>query len=176
MIAEHAHFVAALLIAVGVWVCALLALRCESFRADGARKFPLPLSTTSTSPEKDLYEQLKFHGEGIYKDLDLFFKISLALFGGIAYVTLSESVKSNPGLVSELLQWGFWLQFFAAIFTAVFVLTHKRSVILRWSKRLPWWHVFLWGETWGFVAGMTITSYAFFVVQGRLSSVLKLPQ
>jgi hypothetical protein len=175
MVAAHAYFIGALAIAIWIWVCALLALRWESFRPDGSRKIALPVSTGSTTPEKDLYEQLKYHGEGIYKDLDLFFKISLALFGGIAYITLSDSAKTNPALVRELVDWGLWLQFFAAVFTAVFVLTHKRSAILRWKTRFPWWHVFLWGETWGYVAGMAITFYAFFVVGPRLIQLLKLP-
>lgn len=104
---EIAHFIVAMIVSILVWICAVLALRAESFKSDGRRKKALPIPPNSKTPDKDLYDQCKYHGEGIYKDLDLFFKISLAIFGGIAYVALTDTTKVNQVLAKEFIGWGF---------------------------------------------------------------------
>lgn len=163
MIPEYAYFIGSLIAAIAIWFIAMITIRFESFNSCGCRKIPLP-----TTNEILLSEELRKHGEGVYKDLDLFFKLSLAIFGGIAVLLLTNYPEDKLPLVKGLIEFGRWLQLFAAVFTAIFVISHKRSSVLRWKKRFPWWHVIYWGETWGFISGMAITFYFFFVASPLL--------
>lgn len=174
MIPAYTNFFASLAAATSAWFFAMFLLRTESFHATGGRRIPLPIESNTPSSDKDLYDQRKYHGEGIYRDMDLFFKISLALFGGVAAIALSKSATENPRLTRELIDWALWIQMFSAIFTAIFVLAHKRSCVLRWKNTFPMWHVLLWGDTWGYIAGMSVSFYAFFVVGPTITDLIPL--
>jgi hypothetical protein len=150
------------------WVSGLLLVRNEFFLPDGKRRKPLP-----TENEDHLYESIRAHNDGLYNDVNLFLKISLAIFGGISYLAISDSKLNNIEITLKLARFGFSLQLYTAIFTMIFILIHKRSVIYRWKNRFSWREPWIWGETWGIFFGMLFSSYAFFVAQPEILKVIK---
>ncbi len=152
------YFLATTLLAVAFWIFVILLFRYESFNSDGTRKLPVITSDASLRST-----ELAKHGDGVYKDLDLFFKLSLLIFTGIIVLLLKDSPSEKVPLIKELVEYSRWLQFFSLSFSTLFVLTHKRSSILRWESRFPWWHILLWGDTWGFISASLISFYFIFV-------------
>ena len=157
-----------LLVSELLWFLGLMYLRYESFNPDGSRKKEI------IEPNAEIRAaQIKSHSEGLYRDVDLFLKISLAIFGGIAFMAITKSIDTPLDVTQKFIGLGFNLQLYTAIFTALFIFIHKRSVVLRWPRRYNWWEVFLWGETWGVFFGLLFSYYAYFVVQ---SDILKMLQ
>ncbi len=161
---NNINFIISLSGSVIIWVLFMLRFRYESFEDNGDKK--VNLTTVIDSDKKD--EQIKNHNEGIYKDLDFFYKISLAIFGGIAFILLQVNKDGSLPILEVLILWGFWLQFFTAVSLSLMVVAHKRSIILRWQKRFRWWEIFLWGDTWGYIAGFGLTLYALLIARPYL--------
>lgn len=152
------YFIASNLLAIGSWILVILLFRHESFNSDGTRKFPV------VTPDPNIRStELAKHGDGVYKDLDLFFKLTLLIFTGVIVLLLKESPSVKAPLIKELVEYSRWLQCFSLSFGTLFVLTHKRSSILRWEKCFPWWHILLWGDTWGFISASLISFYFIFL-------------
>ncbi len=154
-----------------IWFAGLFLFRFESFRADGKRRKKLLGENNEIRAD-----QLKTHSEALYRDVDLFLKVSLAIFGGIAFIAISRSAEIPIEIATRLISMGFNLQLYTAIFSVLFILIHKRSVILRWKYRFMWWEIFLWGETWGIFFGMLFSCYAFLIAQPEILALLNRKQ
>ena len=67
------------------WLALMLVIRQIEFSYDEVRS------------NGNLSDEIKYHNEAIYRDFEYFFKVTLAIVGGIAYVASRESVDKFVG-------------------------------------------------------------------------------
>lgn len=138
-------FLLAVLATALAWLLAMLALRELNFKKDGTRK------GTAKGCEKST-EQIAYHNTAIYRDFEFFFKVTLAILGGIALLA-TQTAQPKTAVVLLLVKAAGLLQIVAAAIFSLFVVIHQKSKIERWSTRYSWWEPLLWQECW-IVAGM----------------------
>ena len=91
--------------------------------------------------------EIKYHNEAIYRDFEYFFKVTLALLGGIAFVaTRPEPLQAK--IISVMLSSAASLQLIAGAVFSLFIFFHQKSKIERWKNRFAWWKPLTWLECW----------------------------
>ena len=88
----------------------------------------------STSFDKDIWPQIQYHNERIYKNLEMFLQVTLALCGGLAYLAVNK-ISGNPDAVSAVIKLAGWLQLFVGVYTIVAISHHVRSKIRRYTDK-----------------------------------------
>ncbi len=144
-------FFVTLLISLLAWLFLMLALRRANFREDGTRRKEAPLKGGDKRSD-----EIQYHNAAIYRDVEFFFKISLAILGGVAYLSIQATPVGHE-VVSILLRAAGLLELLAAIIFSMFVVYHQKSKIERWTNRYEWWHPILnWQEYWMIAAMLCV--------------------
>ncbi|ACK46147.1 hypothetical protein Sbal223_1642 [Shewanella baltica OS223] len=118
------------------WLALMLVIRHVEFSYDEVR------SNGNRSDE------IKYHNEAIYRDFEYFFKVTLAIVGGISYVASRESVDKFVGDLDLILEAAGFLQLMTTLILFLFIVFHQKSKIARWKDRFSWWAPFFWQEYW----------------------------
>jgi hypothetical protein len=135
-----------------IWVLVCLALRSTNFDADGRRRRDIH----TTEDDNRRSEVIEYHNNSVYRAFEFYIKITLAVFGGMAYVVTSDKVSAKA-IVHTLLDAGSWLLLAAGVVFSVVVFMHQKSKIERWQTRYEWWESLMWIE-FPFVAAMMTVS------------------
>lgn len=133
-----------------IWWLAMFLLRRANWNSMGQR-----LSEIRGKDKRS--EELKYHNEAIYRDFEYFFKVTLALLGGIAYVVTRQD-GNNMNMVKVLLPIAGGLQLVTGVVFALFIFFHQKSKIERWEDRFSWWWPFLWQECWMVTAMFSVSA------------------
>lgn len=147
------------------WLGVMVLIRNRTFFKDGTRIEPF-----SDIEQSVLSTERLSHNEKIFKTLELFIKLTLTLIGGVVALLLS-SLSDKKVLVELVLKTAPWIQLFSAIFCAIIIMSHQYSIIKRWNKAYPIWHIPLWGTSWGFLLGMAFTFFLFFIGFPELAAI-----
>jgi uncharacterized membrane protein len=135
-----------------IWILLCLALRHTNFKTTGGREH----NKHHEEDDKRRSEVIEYHNHAVYRAFEFYLKITLAVFGGIAYVATSD--KSGPKeVVATLIDAGSWLLLAAAFLFSVVIFVHQKSKVERWVTRYKWWEPLLWNEFW-FIAVMLTVS------------------
>jgi hypothetical protein len=124
-----------------IWVLVCLVLRASNFAPDGSRRH----NKHKTEDDRRRSEVIEYHNNAIYRAFEFYIKITLAVFGGMAYVVTSDKVSAK-NVVHTLLDAGSWLLLASAIVFSLVVAMHQKSKIERWGKPYAWWEPLLWIE------------------------------
>jgi hypothetical protein len=135
-----------------LWVLGCLALRATNFNADGTRR----RSKHTQEDDKRRSEVIEYHNNAVYRAFEFYIKITLAVFGGMAYVVTSDKVSAKT-VVHTLLDAGSWLLLASALVFSFVVFIHQKSKVERWVTRYAWWESLLWIE-FPFIAVMMTVS------------------
>ena len=135
-----------------IWVLVCMALRASNFTKEGRRRH----TKHTTEDEKRRSEVIEYHNNGVYRAFEFYIKITLAVFGGMAYVAISDKVSAK-GVVHTLLDTGSWLLLAAALVFSFAIFLHQKSKVERWFIRYAWWETLLWIE-FPFIAAMMTVS------------------
>jgi hypothetical protein len=158
--------VLATVISIVAWVIGMLIVRGSNFTKKGKRRFP------ARGEEGEVRSsEIKYHNEAIYHDFEFFFKVTLAILGGTAFVVTSTDVRPTNA-VSLIIQTGGWLQFLAGLLFSVFVFLHQKSKIERWERRFAWWQPITWQECWMIISMLVISSAFCFIVVPELVALI----
>ena len=106
---------------------------------------------------------IEYHNNAVYRAFEFYIKITLAVFGGMAYVLTSDEVSAK-GVVRTLLDTGSWLILAAALVFSVIVFMHQKSKIERWVTKYAWWESLLWIEFPIITVMMTVSILVRFLV------------
>lgn len=94
--------------------------------------------------DKDTWPQIQFHNERIYKNLELFIQITLAISGGLAYLAVNK-VTGNNDLIVYVVRMAAWFQILIGLYTSVAIVMHVLSTFRRykdknnlWRKSVAW--------------------------------------
>lgn len=153
-----------LVIALVCWVLALLAIRAANFKADGTRFEPARGGERRS-------QEIEYHNNAVYRDFEYFFKVTLGILGGVAYVSTAASVRSTDA-VNLLIRLGGPLQLASGIVFSLFVFFHQKSKVERWTERFLWWKTVTWQECYMVVAMIAISSAVCFGFIPQLVTLL----
>jgi hypothetical protein len=117
-------------------------------------------------------EELKYHNEAIYRDFEYFFKVTLAILGGIAFVATREKVTAAE-VTTLLLSSAGGLQVVAGVIFALFIFFHQKSKIERWDDYFSWWEPVFWQECWMVVSMFAVSAGIGFGAIPGLLTVLR---
>lgn len=84
--------------------------------------------------DKDIWPQIQFHNERIYKNLELFIQITLAICGGLAYLAVNI-IAGNKALVKSVVQMAAGIQLLLGIYTSLAISMHALSAIRRYENK-----------------------------------------
>ena len=94
--------------------------------------------------DKDIWPQIQFHNERIYKNLELFIQITLAISGGLAYLAVNK-VSGNKDLIVYVVKMAAEFQLLLGIYTSIAIVMHVLSMFRRykskdnlWRKSIAW--------------------------------------
>lgn len=93
---------------------------------------------------KDIWPQIQYHNDRIYKNFELFIKITLAIAGGLAYLSINK-VSGNKEIIVEITQLGGLLHSIMGLFIAFTIGMHTYSKTNRYLdknnllEKLPKW-------------------------------------
>jgi hypothetical protein len=140
----------ALVVAVVVWEALLLLIRAKNFNPPGDRR-------VSVRGGDRRSQEVEYHNLAIYRDFEFFFKVTLAIVGGIAFVATrpAADITERSAILMAL---GGWLELLAGIIFSGFVFFHQKSKVERWESRYAWWQPLTWQEFW-MVATMLVVSF-----------------
>jgi ABC-type multidrug transport system fused ATPase/permease subunit len=79
------------------------------------------------------WEQIKYHNEKIYYNIELFSKLTLAICGGTAYIVVNHA-NINAGLIYSLLRMSSFLQLSIGIYASLAIFMHTLSKIRRFPS------------------------------------------
>ena len=148
------------------WLLGIWGIRTKNFRPSGSRVFP-PLGQEG----KIRSEEVQYHNNAIYRDFEFFYKITLAILGGTAYL-VSTTKPQSVEIASFLLYAGAVLLLFTGILFSLFIFFHQWSKIERWEKPFTFWTPLSWQETWMVISMITISSVYLFNVTPQLVQLL----
>jgi hypothetical protein len=87
-----------------------------------------------TGFDKDIWPQIQFHNERVYENLKIFIQLTLAICGGLAYLTVNK-VSGNIESVRSLIELAAWLQLSLGFYTSIAIMFHLHSQIRRYSDK-----------------------------------------
>lgn len=128
-----------------VWHVAMILMRTANWNRSGVRIKKIK------SPEA-----LEYHNKAIYSDFEYFYKVTLAILGGIAYVATREK-PLLADVNSILLLAAAGIQLISGIIFPLFIIIHQKSKIERWDRRFTIKEIAFWQECW-MVAAMFAVS------------------
>lgn len=98
----------------------------------------------------DRGSETKEHSERIYKDFEMYLKVTLGLIAAFGYIRL-DKYADQPELARQALQIVGGISMTVMTTFCVFVICHQGSKIRRW-KTIEWNGMFFWQELWACIA------------------------
>jgi len=138
------------ILAIVIWVISILIIRTINFSKNGER-------LTSIRGGNERFDQIKYHNEAIYRDFEYFYKVTLAILGGIAFVATHEKTKIDIQIMIPLLKSASLIQLVVAFILSLFIFFHQKSKIERWNERFNWYQTLVWQECWIIVSIFSIS-------------------
>ena len=139
-----------LLVVTGGYVLAMFALRKANFNEEKTAK-----RKHKNSDNEVRLNGIKFQNEAIYKLFEFYVKITIALFAGIAALSLKELGEEEVRIV--LLKGVSYLHVVVAVLISIAIVVHQKSKIERWTEWFSLYECLMWVEYW-FVISMAIIS------------------
>lgn len=139
-------------ILVVVWIVILSLIRRANFNADGTPRFP----RRGTKEGGIRSSEIEYHNKAIYRDFELFLKISMTIIGGVILIAIKSIDIKDENLIAFLLNIGGKLLFLVSILFSIFVILHQKSKIERWEQRYTWLQTLSWQECWMVVVMLLI--------------------
>ncbi|MCX7112196.1 MAG: hypothetical protein NTX45_19125 [Proteobacteria bacterium] len=84
--------------------------------------------------DKDIWPQIQYHNERIYKNLEMFLQITLAICGGLAYLAVNK-ISANPEAISIVIRLAAYLQLFVGAYTVIAIFHHVISKVRRYANK-----------------------------------------
>ena len=72
---------------------------------------------------KDIWPQIQFHNERVYRNLEIFIQITLAISGGLAYLAVHK-VSENKTLIVSMIKLGAGLEILLGAYTSLAIVMH----------------------------------------------------
>lgn len=154
------------LVGLFLWLISIFLVRNRNFHQDGSRKFPTRSNSTESASK-----EIEYHNNAIYRDFEFFFKVTLGIIGGMAFIATREK-SGSPETVAYLIKTGASLQIVAGFLFSIFIIAHEKSKIERWTVRFSLWDTLTWQECWMVVAIFLISGTVFLSVAPILSRIL----
>lgn len=88
----------------------------------------------SSSFNEDIWAQIQYHNERIYKNLEIFLQVTLALCGGLAYLAVNK-ISASPDAVSIVIRLAAFLQLLVGAYTVVAIFHHVVSKVRRFTDK-----------------------------------------
>ncbi|MFA7348976.1 MAG: hypothetical protein WCZ86_14575 [Desulfurivibrionaceae bacterium] len=107
----------------------------------------LPWQARSTT---DLGGDTKEHSERIYKDFEMYLKVTLGLVAAFGYIRI-DRYTAQPDLARQALQAVGGISLLVMTTFCIFVLCHQASKVRRWEK-IEWGKTVFWQELWACLA------------------------
>lgn len=98
----------------------------------------------------------KDHNERIYKDFEMYLKVTLGLVAAFGLIRL-DKFSVQPELARQALQLVGGISLLVMTIFCIFVICHQGSKIRRWEK-IEWEGVVFWQELWACVAMWVLSS------------------
>ena len=148
--------------ALHLWIGAMLLLRGQlgKYRTD--------------NPEMER-QHSEYHNSSIYRDFSFFYKVTLAVIGGVFLLACKgECANIDDSTVAALIRLAGYLQFASGLLFSFFIFAHQKSKIEHWKpgKRYGWGQIILWQETWMVVAIIAVSATLAFGVTPYLASAV----
>ena len=130
---------------------------------------------TSQKYDMDTWTQIQYHNEKIYHNFEFFIKITLAISGGLAYLSVNK-IEGNAGLVAYVVKLGAIFELLVGFISSAAIFFHVKSRIKRyeippkkivktmWSWLEPYFVLFI------LVISCTISWVAWFKIAGQLAN------
>ena len=122
----------------------------------------------------DTWTQIQYHNERIYHNFEFFIKVTLAIAGGLAYLSVNK-ITGNEQLVSYVVKLGAMFELLAGVVASTAIFFHVKSRIKRYKvpPKSIFKEMWAWLEPY-FVLFILITSFtiawvAWFKIGGVLA-------
>jgi len=135
-----------------LWFVPLLLTRRANFTRAGDRR-------TGVRGGDRGSQEIEYHNLAIYRDFEFFFKVTLGIIGGVAFITTRADIPSGA-VVATLVNAARWLQLLAGVTFSLFIFFHQKSKIERWHQRFTTVKIFTWQES-AMVTAMLFVSFCF---------------
>lgn len=90
------------------------------------------------------------HSERIYKDFEMYLKVTLGLVAAFGYIRI-EKYTGNPEIARQALILIGGISLFVMVTFCIFVISHQASKVRRW-KNIEWGKAIFWQELWACLA------------------------
>jgi hypothetical protein len=100
----------------------------------------------SRGPDSSMNDSTQVHNERIYKDFEMYLKVSLGLSAAFGYIRL-EKYEAQPELARQALFMIGGIAILVMLIFGLFIVCHQGSKIKRWRKT-NWVDMFFWQEVW----------------------------
>jgi Na+-translocating ferredoxin:NAD+ oxidoreductase RnfA subunit len=114
---------------------------------------PLP---SKADASKDHWPQIEYHSGAVYRNLEIFLKVTLALCGGLAYLVVNK-ISGDKHFLSYVITIASILEISLGIFIVIAILLHVRAQIKIYNLLPPYTRLFGWVEPYAiiFILGMS---------------------
>jgi hypothetical protein len=129
-----------------LWTVGVLILRHRNF----------PNGTRKTGLRGDRSDEINQHNDAIYQDFEFFYKLTLAIVGGLFFLT-TRNAALKTDVVDLVVQMAQLLQIVSGILFSLFIFLHQKSKIERWDKRYSFLEILTWQESWMIVAMLAVS-------------------
>jgi len=146
------------------YLLAISALRKANFNRDKTAK-----RDHKESDNQSRIDGIKYQNDAIYKLFEFYVKITIALFAGVAALSLKELGSCEVRLL--LLKGVSYLHVVVAILISIAIVVHQKSKIERWKEWFPLFQSVLWVEYWFVISMAVISSGAHFWLIPNLLSI-----
>ena len=76
--------------------------------------------------DKEIWPQIQFHNERIYKNLEIFIQVTLAICVGLVYLAVNK-VAGNKELVAYVIKIAAWIQVLLGVYTSIAIIMNVIS-------------------------------------------------
>jgi hypothetical protein len=100
--------------------------------------------STNHKYDADTWVQLQYHNERIYHNFEFFIKITLAIAGGLAYLSVNK-ITGNAELVSYVVKLGAIFELLAGLVSSTAIYFHVKSKLKRYEHPPKQIFKVMWG-------------------------------
>ena len=90
------------------------------------------------------------HSERIYKDFEMYLKVTLGLVAAFGYIRI-DKFSTNPEVAREALTIIGGISLFVMVTFCIFIISHQASKVRRWEN-IEWGKAIFWQELWACLA------------------------
>lgn len=103
------------------------------------------------------HAKIEYHNTAIYKALEFYVKVVLAILGGTVYVAFNAP-EDRQTTIAAVQNGACGIMVVVTFLFCAVIASHQHSKIQRWTRHFRWYELLTWSETWMFTCAIVIAT------------------